>query len=89
MLLGLGAAFFYLCLWIQSASCFVYEGTRSGTRCGNMHCHPRASDWLSGERNNELEALYLPCPGWGRQDAWHGIWTTDTQDHWADSGKFM
>ena len=55
----------------------------------DMHCNSRSPDWLPWDRNNQSETLHIFGFGWSRQDAWHGIWTTDTQNNWADSGEWI
>lgn len=65
-----------------------FTGSGFGAWGRDMYCNSRSPNWLPWGRNNQSEAVYIFGFGWSRPDAWHGIWTTDTQNHWADSGEW-
>lgn len=56
-------------------------------RCGDLHRHPWQTYWLPGGRQDKPPSVHLPCAGRGRQNAWHGLWTTDQENCWPNQSK--
>ena len=58
-------------------------------RCWDLHCYTRPSDWFPGDQSHQSTPLHLPSLGWGWQNAWHGFWTSDPQNHRTNPCKYI
>lgn len=58
-------------------------------RCGNLHCNTWKTYRLLGSRKDQSQEVYLPCPWWSWQDAWHGIWTSDQKNCGSDKSEYI